>query len=202
MKKSENKSFIKNSPQDNLRSLAIILSAVICAASGLLSYQIEGTFYPLVIQNMMCLFFAGIFGGFSGAAVSGITLMMGALGLPIFSFGSNGLASLSGETGGFLIGYFIASLFVGIFLGKPQEEKTPMKKIIISLFIGFLIIYIVGIFQYFKSTHIKFSFTILERILYTSIPLFILDFIKLIITSIATYFLRPVCAKYFYKGIE
>ena len=171
MKKTENKSFIKNSPQDNLRSLAIILSAVICAASGLLFYQIEGTFYPLVIQNMMCLLFAGIFGGFSGAAVSGITLMIGALGLPIFSFGSNGLASLSGETGGFLIGYFIASLFVGIF-------------------------------QYFKSTHIKFSFTILERILYTSIPLFILDFIKLIITSIATYFLRPVCAKYFYKGIE
>ena len=61
MKKTEDKSFIKNSPQDNLRSLAIILSAVICAASGLLSYQIEGTFYPLVIQNMMCLLFAGIF---------------------------------------------------------------------------------------------------------------------------------------------
>ena len=146
--------------------------------------------------------FAGIIGGISGAAVSGITLMLGALGLPFFSFGSSGAICLSSETGGFLIGYFIASLFIGIFLGKPTQEKTHFRKIIFSMFIGFLLIYLVGIFQYFKVTKIGFSFLTIENLLYRTIPLFIGDLVKLIIASTATYFLRPLSAKYFYEQIR
>ena len=124
--------------------------------------------------------------------------MCGALGLPVFSFGTSGANCLSGETGGFLIAYFISALFIGIYLSTPSKEKTPFKKIIISMFIGYAIIYLVGFFQYFKVTKIPFSFLSLENLVYRSIPLFIGDFIKLIISCIVTYFLRPICAKYFY----
>ena len=202
MKKTENTSLIKNSPQDNLRSIAIIVCAIITGVSGFFSFYIEGSIFPFVFQNLFCLMFTGIIGGISGAAVSGITLMLGALGLPFFPFGSSGSICLSGETGGFLIGYFIASLFIGIFLGKPTQEKTPFKKIIFSMLIGFLLIYLVGIFQYFKVTKIGFSFLTIENLLYRTIPLFIGDFIKLIIASISTYFLRPLSAKYFYEQIR
>lgn len=202
MKKSENTSFIKNSPQDNLRSIAIIVCSIITGVSGFFSFYIEGSFFPFTFQNLFCLMFAGIIGGISGAAVSGITLMLGALGLPFFSFGSSGAICLSEETGGFLIGYFIASLFIGIFLGKPSTEKTSFIKIIFSMFIGFSIIYLVGFFQYFKVTKIGFSILTLENLFYQTIPFFVGDFIKLIIASIATYFLRPVSAKYFYEQIR
>ena len=202
MKKTENTSLIKNSPQDNLRSIAIIVCAIITGVSGFFSFYIEGSIFPFTFQNLFCLMFAGIIGGISGAAVSGITLMLGALGLPFFSFGSSGAICLSSETGGFLIGYFIASLFIGIFLGKPTLEKTHFKKIIFSMFIGFLLIYLVGIFQYFKVTKIGFSFLTIENLLYRTIPLFIGDLVKLIIASTATYFLRPLSAKYFYEQIR
>jgi biotin transport system substrate-specific component len=198
MKQTENKSFIKNSPQDNLRSLAIISAAIVTALSGLLSFQIQDSIFPFVMQNFFCLTFAGIFGGVSGAAITGLVLMCGALGLPVFSFGTSGANCLSGETGGFLIAYFISALFIGIYLSTPSKEKTPFKKIILSMFIGYAIIYLVGFFQYFKATKIPFSFLSLENLAYRSIPLFIGDFIKLIISCIATYFLRPICAKYFY----
>ena len=46
------------------------------------------------------------------------------------------------------------------------------------------------------------SFLTIENLLYRTIPLFIGDFIKLIIASIATYFLRPLSAKYFYEQIR
>ena len=193
MKKSENASFIKNSPKDNLRSIAIIVCAIITGVSGFFSFYIEGTFFPFVFQNLLCLMFAGIIGGISGAAVSGITLILGALGLPFFAFGSSGAICLSEETGGFLI---------GIFLGKPSTEKTSFKKIIFTMLVGFLLIYLVGIFQYFKVTKIGFSFLTIENLLYRTIPLFIGDFIKLIIASIATFFLRPISAKYFYEEIR
>jgi biotin transport system substrate-specific component len=202
MKKTENTSFIKNSPKDNLRSIAIIVCAIITGVSGFFSFFIEGSVFPFVFQNLFCLMFAGIIGGISGAAVSGITLMLGALGLPFFSYGTGGAICLSGETGGFLIGYFIASLFIGIFLGKPSTEKASFIKIIFSMFIGFSIIYLVGFFQYFKVTKIGFSFLTLENLFYQTIPFFVGDFIKLIIASIATYFLRPVSAKYFYEEIR
>ena len=71
------------------------------------------------------------------------------------------------------------------------------------MIIGYVIIYLVGFFQYFKATRIPFSFLTLENLAYRSIPLFIGDFIKMIISCVLTYFLRPVCARYFYteKGI-
>lgn len=203
MKQTENKSFIKNSPQDNLRSLAIIISVIVIALSSLLSFRIQDSIFPFVMQNFFCLTFAGIFGGFSGGAITGLMLMCGALGLPIFSFGTGGANCLSSETGGFLIAYFISALFIGIYLRTPKEEKTPFKKIIFSMIIGYVIIYLVGFFQYFKATRIPFSFLTLENLAYRSIPLFIGDFIKMIISCVLTYFLRPVCARYFYteKGI-
>ena len=83
------------------------------------------------------------------------------------------------------------------YLNKTRP-KTPLKKIIFSMIIGYVIIYLVGFFQYFKATRIPFSFLSLENLAYRSIPLFIGDFIKLIISCIATYFLRPIFAKYFY----
>ena len=46
MKKSENASFIKNSQQDNLRSIAIIVCAIITGVSGFFSFYIEGSFFP------------------------------------------------------------------------------------------------------------------------------------------------------------
>lgn len=202
MKKTENKSFIKNSPQDNLRSLAIILSAIVTASSGLLSFQIQDSIFPFVMQNFFCLTFSGIFGGVSGGAITGLVLMCGALGLPVFAFGTGGANCLSGETGGFLIAYFISALFIGIYLAKPSTEKTPFKKIIISMFIGYVIIYLVGFFQYFKATRIPFSFLSLENLTYRSIPLFVCDFIKMIISCVLTYLLRPICAKYFYVEKE
>ena len=67
---------------------------------------------------------------------------------------------------------------------------------------GFLLIYLVGIFQYFKVTKIGFSFLTIENLLYRTIPLFIGDLVKLIIASTATYFLRPLSAKYFYEQIR
>ena len=160
MKKTENTSLIKNSPQDNLRSIAIIVCAIITGVSGFFSFYLEGSIFPFTFQNLFCLMFAGIIGGISGAAVSGITLLLGAL------------------------------------------EKTHFKKIIFSMLVGFAIIYLVGIFQYFKVTKIGFSFLTIENLLYRTIPLFIGDLIKLIIASTATYFLRPLSAKYFYEQIR
>ena len=70
------------------------------------------------------------------------------------------------------------------------------------MLVGFLLIYLVGIFQYFKVTKIGFSILTIENLLYRTIPLFIGDLAKLIIASIATYFLRPLSAKYFYEQIR
>jgi biotin transport system substrate-specific component len=50
-------------------------------------------------------------------------LLLGIVGLPIFAQGSSGMEVITGKTGGYLIGFLIASLFMGEF----NHRQWPLK---------------------------------------------------------------------------
>lgn len=62
--------------------------------------------FPIVLQNMSAVCAGILLGGPQGAAAVGLYIMLGALGLPVFSTGSittlQGIARLTGESGGFI----------------------------------------------------------------------------------------------------
>lgn len=192
----------KFSKQDNMRSIAILLCSIIIGLSGLLSYRPESSLFPIVIQNLFVILFSAVWGQFQGASVTGIFLLLGALGLPFFACGNSGISYLSTETGGFLAGYFIGSIVTGCYLGKPStENKTRFPKILIGCFLGFLVIYVIGLFQYFRVNNYHLSVTTITFLSKNNIKFyFFIDIIKLLICSILAYFLRPLCAKHFYKS--
>ncbi|MGD9200475.1 MAG: biotin transporter BioY, partial [Chitinispirillia bacterium] len=68
---------------------------------------------PVVLTNFF-IFLAGLFlGSWWGMASVGLYLLMGALGLPVFSSGG-GIAIFAGPTGGFLVGYLSAVFLCGL----------------------------------------------------------------------------------------
>ncbi len=187
---------MKELPSRNVASIVTLIFTVIISLSSFFSYSIEGTPVPVVLQNMMCVLAACILGGTQGAGSVGLFLVAGALGLPIFSNTSAGLQAFSEPTGGYILGYFFASLITGQIIGKPSvEEKTPIAKIAMGAIVGYIIIYILGIMQYINAS----SLDIQEALNYSVLPFLPYDGVKLIITVIISARMRPLIASYISK---
>ncbi len=176
-----------------LSSVFTALFAALIAVAGFISIPVPGSVVPIVLQNMMPVLAGSLLGGIQGAGATGLFLVAGALGLPVFSGGSGGIAHVLGPTGGFLIGYFFSSLAAGLFIGRANiEEKTPFAKIAIGALLGFILMYIPGILQFMNITEM----TLQESLALCVIPFLPGDAIKLILTVILSVKLRPVIARY------
>jgi biotin transport system substrate-specific component len=98
---------------------------------------------PFTMQTFFVLSAGALLGKRGGAISMGIYLTLGAIGLPIFSGGAFGLAKILGPTGGYLLSFPIAAFVVG-YLTRLRGEYWWM---LISMFIGSLIIFSLGTIQ-------------------------------------------------------
>jgi biotin transport system substrate-specific component len=98
---------------------------------------------PFTLQTFFVLS-AGALLGKRGAAMSmSLYLILGVIGLPVFSGGAFGLAKILGPTGGYLLAFPIAAFAVG-YLTKLRSEYWWM---LVSMFIGSFIIFSLGTLQ-------------------------------------------------------
>ncbi|MBA4688740.1 MAG: biotin transporter BioY [Candidatus Galacturonibacter soehngenii] len=98
-----------------------IMTAVTCIL-GPLSIPIPFSPVPISFTNLVIYITAFILGWKKGTLSYLIYLLLGLVGLPIFSNFSGGPGKLLGPTGGYLIGFilmaFISGLFIERFYGK------------------------------------------------------------------------------------
>lgn len=97
---------------------------------------------PIVLQNLF-VFLAGLLlGSRWGTASVGIYLVVGAVGIPVFSGGRGGIAHFMGPTGGYLISY-IASAFLAGFI----SERFPSRRFgdIAAVAVAVLVVYLFGV---------------------------------------------------------
>jgi biotin transport system substrate-specific component len=102
---------------------------------------------PITLQTFAVLL-AGVllgqwWGGISVAAYAGL----GVAGLPWFTGWSGGLSHLAGPTGGYIVGFFLAALFVGHFIDKYIRARSFLPMLGILLFANFVLIYVPGLLQ-------------------------------------------------------
>lgn len=98
-----------------------IMTAITCIL-GPLSIPIPFSPVPITLTNLAIYLTAFILGWKKGTLSYLIYLLLGLVGLPIFSNFSGGPGKLLGPTGGYLIGFilmaFISGLFIERFYGK------------------------------------------------------------------------------------
>lgn len=86
---------------------------------------------PMVFTVQAVLLASALFGRKATYAV-GAYLAEGLMGLPVFAGGNSGLAYFMGPTGGYLVGFLIAS-FVVAMLTEKFENRTPARLFLILL---------------------------------------------------------------------
>ena len=78
-----------------------------------------------------------------------IVVVAGILGLPVLSGGTGSFAKLMSPTGGFIVGYVIATLVAGLIMGRPVfEKKATLLRTIIAAFCGYVAMYIPGVLHF------------------------------------------------------
>ena len=82
-------------------------------------------------------------GGISMAFYTGL----GAAGLPWFAGLNSGLGYLAGPTGGYIIGFILAALFLGHFTDKYIRSRSFLSMLGLMLFANFVLIYVPGLLQ-------------------------------------------------------
>lgn len=118
------------------------LFTALIIVGGYISFPIPLSPVPIVLADFFAML-AGLFLGASpGGACVGLFLFLGALGLPVFAGGKSGLAVLFGPTGGFLFGYLVCAIVIGLI---SQKGKASFFKNLVALIAGNIIIYGMGV---------------------------------------------------------
>lgn len=149
---------------------------------------------PITLQSFFVVLSGLILGGKLGALSQITYVILGLIGLPVFSGGTGGLTSVVSPTFGFLIGYIVAAYVIG----KLTEKNKSLSKIIYSVILGSLVIYIMGVpyFYFIFTNYLGKSINFYSAFKYACIPFIPGDIIKAIIAIILAKELLPRLSKY------
>jgi len=151
---------------------------------------------PIVLKNMFVVLSGTVLGSFYGGVAALILIAAGLIGIPVFVI-PGGIGVFNTPLGGYILGYFAASLCAGLVCGLPKinEKKiriVPLIRLCTASFLGFALILACGSLYmvFLKSMTIKTAF------LAGTVPFIIGDLIKLAISIPLASALRPIAARY------
>ena len=126
---------------EKMRSMVLCsLMAGLMAAGAFIQVPIGPV--PIVLTNLFVLLSGLLLGARWGAASAALYLLVGAIGLPVFSGGRGGLAHVFGPTGGYLFGFIFAAWITGFI---SERFRRSINGSMIAVIFGSLIIYGLGV---------------------------------------------------------
>jgi biotin transport system substrate-specific component len=102
---------------------------------------------PVTGQTFAVLLAGVLLGRWWGGISLAIYAGLGVAGLPWFSGWSGGVGYLAGPTGGYIIGFILAALFLGYFTDKYIRSRSFVSMLALMLFANFVLIYVPGLLQ-------------------------------------------------------
>ena len=148
-------------------------------------------YVPVSLQTFSVLFAGALLGSRRGIAATGLYLLLGCIGLPVFAVNAqgvhaSGLATIIsfggghvvlGTTGGYLVGFLLASALVGRLAELGWDRH--MRGAISAMFLGSVVIYAIGLPWLAMSAALSVS----DTLLYGLWPFLVGDVIKLVVAA-------------------
>ena len=98
----------------------IALMAAVIAICSWISIPVGSV--PVTLQTFAVAICASLLGMKKGTAAVIVYILLGIVGLPVFSLFSGGLGAVTGATGGYIIGFVFLSLAGGFFCDKFRNS--------------------------------------------------------------------------------
>jgi len=150
-----------------------LATAVLCIL-GPISFTLPISPVPISL-GILGVFFAVYVNGWLWGTVSCILyLLLGFVGVPVFSAYTGGVTKLFGPTGGYMIGYIFLALIAGFLISK-FENKIPLH--VLGMILGTLVCYALGTAWLAFSTQMGFTAALMAGV----IPFIPADALKMVI---------------------
>ena len=176
------------------------LFAALTAICSYINIPLGFTPIPMNLATLAVFLSGGLLGKKYGPLSIGVYVLMGAAGVPVFAGFQAGAGVLAGPTGGFLIGYILASFLVGLCLdkgfssfgkrtssGTHTSSKGQFALCIGSMILGLICCYALGTLWFAYITYTGIVAALVSCVL----PFVLFDVIKTLVSSVLIIRLRP-----------
>ncbi|MCI8937526.1 MAG: biotin transporter BioY [Lachnospiraceae bacterium] len=162
----------------NTKNLALIglMSAVLCIL-GPISLPIPISPVPISLGMLGVYLTVYILGMKKGTISVCIYLLLGLVGLPVFTAFGSGIGKVLGPTGGYLLGYIFIALIFGFFIDK---WKTNQVFIFLGMILGTAVCYLLGTAWLAKQGGMSFAAALAAGVL----PFIPGDLAKIVLTML------------------
>lgn len=172
------KYFIKVDIMSKSKAYPIVLVGVFVAIISICAWiSIPTVPIPITLQTLGIFFTASILGAKMGTVSIIIYILLGAVGLPIFSNFTGGLGILLSPTGGFIVGFIFTALLIGII---TTYFKNNIVTNTLAMILGLLLCYTFGSVWYCFYAGVDF----ITAVLICVVPFLIGDTVKICISAI------------------
>ena len=153
---------------------------LIVAGSALLAlsaqFKVPLAWVPVTAQTLVVLLIGMTYGRYLGAATVIAYLLEGGFGMPVFAGGAAGWLTVTGPTGGYLIGFVAAAFVMGVLAERGMGRNVASTAI--AMLIGTVVIYAGGVVW---LSNFVGSF---ERAITVGVmPFLVGDFLKLVVAA-------------------
>lgn len=166
--------------------LCALFTALISAGAFI---KIPTPLLPVTLQTLFVSLAGILLGGKKGSLSVGVYVLLGLMGLPVFTEGG-GLSYILKPTFGYLLGFILGAFITG----KIAEKESSFKNYLFSSFAGMFVIYIVGIAYYFLISrfYLENEIEIKNLFLYCFLLTFPGDVVMCILSSLIGKRLKKV----------
>lgn len=161
------------------RTLNMVYIALFAVIMAICAWIVVPMAVPFTMQTFAVFLAVGVLGGKKGTVAVLLYLLLGMIGLPVFSGFTGGVGVLFGNTGGYLLGFLWISL---IMWGMEMMFGKKVWVLCVSMVIGLIACYAFGT-MWFLHMYAKSSGTIsVATVLgYCVFPFIIPDVIKMVL---------------------
>lgn len=120
---------------------------------------------PITLQSAGVMLAGTIMGRKWGPISITIFLLIVFAGMPLLSGGRGGIQAFLSPTGGFLIGWIIGALVIGLITDKVKK-KNFLQLLIANTIGGLLVVYLIGAIQLSIYTNISYFTALVSNIIF------------------------------------
>ena len=181
-----------------MMTTSALMTAIICIL-GPLSLPIGPV--PVSLTNLAIYLTMYILDWKAGTIAYCLYMLIGLIGLPVFSGFAGGPGKLFGPTGGYIIGFLPMAIVIG--LGLKGTLKLAKKSVILSVIASIILMEAATWIPYLLGTAwlaYSMKMTFIQALSAGVIPFIIEDLIKMVIVAIVGPTLRKTLAPY--SGVQ
>ncbi len=148
---------------------------------------------PFTLQTFGVFMALKLLGGGYGTLAVLIYILLGAIGVPVFSGFGAGAGVLLGPTGGYIAGFLLTGLIYK--LAEPKLKKRYQENVVLAL--GLMVCYLFGTLRFISVMGARGTeYTWLQGLVTCVVPYLIPDALKLVLADLLSKKLRPIIRKW------